>query len=253
MNEQYGLCESFSNWYSQFKESLLGMNIGADAEVENSGEEVVLRVLSKQIKPDQKTVVFDIGANKGDYIRAVRRAFPAAEIHAFEPQETCIEHLRMLQGDKVYINECGVGDTIEERTLYSDADASGLASLYLRQLDHIGVRMLEVGKVHITTIDDYCANKNIQSIFLMKLDIEGNELFALRGAEKVLSEKRVDNIQTEFGGCNIDSRTFFRDFWNMLSPNYKCFRVMRDGLHEINSYTERLEIFSMQNFLFQKR
>ena len=45
-------------------------------------------------------------------------------------------------------------------------------------------------------------------IDIAKLDIEGHELQALTGFGAALSACRV--IQFEFGGCNIDTRTFFQ-------------------------------------------
>ena len=46
-------------------------------------------------------------------------------------------------------------------------------------------------------------------IDLLKLDVEGHELYLL-SAKKFIS--KISVIQFEFGGCNIDTRTYFRDF-----------------------------------------
>lgn len=85
------------------------------------------------------------------------------------------------------------------------------------------------------------------------MDIEGHELYALKGASTLLSEKRISNIQIEFGGCNIDSRTYFKDFWNLLHNDFNVYRVLQDGLWEITKYSERLECFVTSNFLFVKK
>lgn len=41
--------------------------------------------------------------------------------------------------------------------------------------------------------------------------VEGHELDVLAGAEEAL--KSVQLVQFEFGGCNIDTRTYFQDFF----------------------------------------
>ncbi|HWZ03610.1 MAG TPA: FkbM family methyltransferase, partial [Mucilaginibacter sp.] len=82
----------------------------------------------------------------------------------------------------------------------------------------------------------------------LKLDIEGNELNALKGAEKMLKSKSVKSIQFEFGTCNIDSRTYFRDFWFLLNQDYNIFRVVKDGLYPITAYTEYDEVFATINY-----
>jgi hypothetical protein len=46
--------------------------------------------------------------------------------------------------------------------------------------------------------------------------VHGHELQALEGAAELLRAGRIRAIQFEFGGANVDSRTFFRDFWNLL-------------------------------------
>lgn len=82
----------------------------------------------------------------------------------------------------------------------------------------------------------------------MKLDAEGHELQVLHGAERLLAHNTIDIIQFEFGGCNIDSRTCFQDFFYLLNPQYRLFQILRDGLFSIKEYVERHELFFTTNF-----
>lgn len=50
-----------------------------------------------------------------------------------------------------------------------------------------------------------------RQIDLAKLDIEGHELNALRGFGNAINAVNV--LQFEFGGCSIDTHTYFQDFW----------------------------------------
>lgn len=47
------------------------------------------------------------------------------------------------------------------------------------------------------TIDDFCLENEIDRVNLLKLDIQGGEAAALRGAKKVLGNQRVDVIFSE--------------------------------------------------------
>ena len=87
----------------------------------------------------------------------------------------------------------------------------------------------------------------------MKIDIEGNEYKALRGGMKLLTEKRIKAIQIETGGSNIDSRTYFRDFWDLLHNDYSVYRILQDGIIEVLVYEEYLECFITSNWLFVQK
>ena len=64
----------------------------------------------------------------------------------------------------------------------------------------------------------------------MKMDTEGHELFALRGAANALSKGTILALSFEFGGSSINSRTFFRDYWNLLTQySYEIYRVLPRG------------------------
>ena len=64
---------------------------------------------------------------------------------------------------------------------------------------------------------------------------------------------KINFIQFEFGGCNISSRTFFKDFYEILSPYFKINRILKDGLYPIKSYNEILECYLQQNYLATKK
>jgi Methyltransferase FkbM domain len=75
------------------------------------------------------------------------------------------------------------------------------------------------------------------------VDVEGNELNVLKGASEMIRKGNIDFIQFEFGGTDIDSRTFFQDFYYLLKDNYKIYRIYRNGLDPIRQYNQTQEIF----------
>lgn len=132
--------------------------------------------------------------------------------------------------------------------LYFDQEGSGLASLNKRRLDHLGVSMSDHIEVQVKTLDDWIKFETLRPVVALKLDVEGSELAVLRGATETLG--RLDVIQFEFGGTMIDSRTFFQDFWYLLSPHgFRIFRLTPLGLRLIPRYSELEETFTFTNYV----
>ena len=96
--------------------------------------------------------------------------------------------------------------------------------------------------------DFYTRKLNGQIIDLVKIDIEGHELLCLEGFGMALD--RVKVIQFEFGACNIDSRTYFKDFWNFLSArSFLLYRITPHGVKRLKRYYEQEESFLHANLL----
>jgi FkbM family methyltransferase len=243
-------------WETLHTLSLAGMNIGGGGGVGDSGERWVMEHVAKHLRQDRPVTVFDVGANVGSFSRELaRRLGPDARIFAFEPAgETYRSLIRNLEGVRgVEAFNFAFGETEGVIKLYSDEPGSGLASTYRRRLDHFGIAMDTVEEVPVKTIDGFCAEQGINSIDFLKLDVEGHEMAVLSGARGVLESGAVDFIQFEFGGCNIDSRTFFQDFYYLLSPRYQLYRIVSGGIVPIERYKEKYEAFITTNYLAVRR
>jgi len=86
----------------------------------------------------------------------------------------------------------------------------------------------------------------------VKLDIEGHELAALKGFGRALNVTRA--LQFEFGGCNIDTRTYFQDFWYFFrDQHFDLYRITPFGAERIRRYKERDEFFKTTNYIAVRR
>ena len=238
------------------KRSLYGMNYGGGVDFRNSGELNVLKYIRKKFDNQQKNVVFDVGANIGNYSKVLSEFFKdTATIYSFEPSEKTFEKFIQNTTGIVNIipNSIGFSDVEETRMLFTNNEASGLASVYQRNLEHFDITMNLSEKIELSTIDKYCESHNIDKIHFLKLDIEGHELNALKGAERMIDGGRINFIQFEFGGCNIDSKTYFQDFYYLLKDKYRIYRILKNGLYEISKYEETLEIFITVNYLAERK
>jgi len=229
------------------------MGIGSGGGVSSSGEQSIFHVLEQRIKPPY--CIFDVGSNKGQFLSLILDNVSASDfsVHCFEPgHETFAILLESSQKDKrIKLNNIGLGKEKGEFVLHYDSAGSGLASLTKRKLDHFNINFNKKEKVEINTIDNYCSENSIDHIHLLKIDIEGHELDALSGAKEMFASKSIDIVTFEFGGCNIDTRTFFQDFWYFFNEaNFKIFRITPSGyLYPLESYKEIYEQFRTINFI----
>lgn len=226
-----------------FSFALKGLNYG----IVDSGEEWTMHYVKNNIR--DKSVVFDVGANIGEYATQASEIFKnTAIIHAFEPIDSTFQKLDTNCANKgIHCHNIGFGDKDEITTFYVNPLQHTFASKFERKNSEAKLQKKETVKVK--KIDSFCANLGIPFIDFLKLDIEGNEFNALKGAQQMLKDRKVKFIQFEFGGTCIDARVYFRDFWELLSPNYTLYRILKDGLEEIQSYHPRNEIFYYSNYL----
>jgi FkbM family methyltransferase len=120
----------------------------------------------------------------------------------------------------VRVNNFALSNASGNASLFKVSGNSGLNSLTKRRLDHFDVQMNDIEEIRTITLDEYVSENNINNIDLLKIDVEGHELDVLNGASGCLKDSRIRCIQFEFGGCNIDTRVFFQDFWYLLVEKY---------------------------------
>jgi FkbM family methyltransferase len=235
-------------WRALHGVSLLGLNYGR-ATVEDSGEQYALRYAAE--RAPRSRCIIDVGANSGSWTLAAQDAWPEATVHAFEPSAAMFGELSARVPGAVLV-QAALGDCEGVATLYAVPGLSGLSSLHNRDLGAHGMTMSSVETVPVTTLDGYCAVNDISQVDYLKIDAEGHDLAVLRGASGLLERGAIRFVQFEFGGCNIDSRTFLRDFVRLLEPRYRIYRMLVDGLEPLR-YTERDEVFVTSNFLAEHR
>jgi FkbM family methyltransferase len=225
--------------------SAQGKGIAAFSKNKN----IEVEVYSGNFSSSSKVIVFDVGANTGEWTDSFLDLYINAEFYLFEPQKALSEYLKTKYSamSNVPVVNLGIGEVPESRVLFGDVAGSGLASLHQRNLDFFGIDFFELEVVSVVNLDSFCKD-NLLSPTIIKLDIEGHEMFALRGAKKILQTTKF--VQFEFGGANINSRTFFRDFWYFFSElNFRIYRITKRGLHPIHNYQEQEESFTPTNYL----
>ncbi|MEI6529645.1 MAG: FkbM family methyltransferase [Candidatus Falkowbacteria bacterium] len=237
--------------------SLEGMNIGRGADFKDSGEIYVMEYVRKHLENLDNIIVFDVGANNGDYSIWLSKIFGEnAIIHSFEPSKYTFNKLKInTEGyDNICIHNIGISNENSGAIIYSNLDGSGLASVYKRRMAHYKVDLNKEEYIEVKKIDTFCEEQKIDRINFLKLDIEGHEFRALEGASEMLKLGKIDFIQFEFGQCNIDSRFFFQDFYYLFKDSHIIYRILKNGLYQVKEYKETYELFrGTTNYLAVKK
>lgn len=227
----------------------------------NYGDEILQgekQWVKKHLRNKQKPVVFDIGANIGNYSKIVYETNESAIIFAFEPHPKTFIKLKNqfisnnLKDYNIHAINSGVGDKNGKMFLfdYSNNDGSEHATLYESIIVDIHKGNSISHEIEIITIDSFAEKNNISKIDLLKIDTEGNEYNVLLGAYKMISDNRINVIHIEFNEMNIESGISFKKFWSLLS-NYTFYRVLPHGkLLPISNYSAiSCEIYAYQNIV----
>lgn len=133
----------------------------------------------------------DVGANHGSFsVVAARCVSTAGAVIAFEPQPGLAQLLeRSLAAsttDTVQVHRVACGEKPGTATLHVPHRHSGSASVHGGTSDNHGHTTFTVP---IACIDDLVELDRLPGRVVMKLDVEGNELAALRGAHRLISER----------------------------------------------------------------
>lgn len=188
----------------------------------------ILKVL-EPILSEEMTFV-DVGANQGEFTLFAAKRLRKGRVIAFEPTSYMYEKLVnniALNGFKnIELVNQALSDKPGQLPIYmpkgkfSDGTSHfGLSSLYKSPA---GSDCMEI--INVTTLDEYVKRTQLSHIDVMKIDIEGSELFMLRGAARTLKAfKPVLIVEIGRGPC--------------LAAGYDC----REILEYIASYGYRIE------------
>jgi FkbM family methyltransferase len=196
-------------------------------------------------------IVLDVGAHRGSYALEVGRLAPSAAVFAFEPQPRTYAALaERVACSGIEPLNLALGESEGSATLYDFAGDGGStqASLSADAVALFGSEPV-AHSVTCTTVDAFCASRGIERVALLKVDTEGFDLSVLRGARRMLSERRIERIQFEFISANIVTGVRLRDFYEQLT-GYRMHRMCLNGtLMPLPYSVKHGEIYVNQNLV----
>lgn len=256
LNNKYGKKKYQKLFLILYNISIKGFNL-ANYDIFTNGELNIIKSLKKYFsiaKPESAISIFDIGANHGYYSKHIIEQFKGSNysIYAFEPLQSAynklVEEFNESNNPGLNAYNFGFANFEGEVEMFADHESSELASIYKRDFSNINIHIKPIGTVHVKRLQTFYEEKKIEYIDFVKIDVEGAEIEVLKGAKEILDNQQIGFIQFEFGAGNTESKTYLKDFYNILSKNYVVFRILKDGLLMIDNYNSDFEILRLGNY-----
>ena len=183
----------------------LAANLGY--EIRRHSGEATADAFMEQVRltTNQKNpTIFDVGANVGNTCLHYKALFPDSTLYAFEPFPETFEKLRgMLRDQKTtFLHAFGLAD-LEGNRIFNSNTSPATNSLFKTARDASkawGANILETQQsvsIPFTTLDSFSESHRIAAIDILKLDVQGAELLVLKGARRMLEERRIRLIYSE--------------------------------------------------------
>jgi FkbM family methyltransferase len=179
-------------------------------------ERHVQQLFCERIRPGD--VVFDVGANVGFFtLLASKLAGPAGHVYAFEPFPRNLsyieKHLRLNDVANVTVQPIAIAST------------SGSARFGDGENDSQG-KLSEKGELLVRTasLDDLMTEGSVRKPAFIKMDIEGAESDALRGASTLLCASGITIVLSTHGHMQQEQ------CWSLLQRQKFKLELLRDGV-----------------------
>jgi len=150
--------------------------------------------LLPQIVGSTEPVIFDVGANMGQFASRVARQFPAGSIYSFEPVRTNAiglrRVLRWLMVTNVEISEEAICDVVGVESIHIpnfDGYQDGTLAVLEGSKHTFSNVTYHVETVRTNTLDAFAAARDVKRLDFLKVDTEGAEERVIRGGIGLVS------------------------------------------------------------------
>jgi len=146
--------------------------------------------------------ILDVGAQHGQNALQYYRDFPQARIFAFEPvPDNVARTCREVAGkaDRIEVVDRAVSDTVGTLELNLNSHDGTHSRLPIGDTRYWAAPVAPTGKLSApaTTLDVFASERGLSDIDILAMDIQGGEMPALRGAERLLGAGRIGLIAIE--------------------------------------------------------
>lgn len=213
--------------------------ISAELLLSGKWEEYERELFSKTIQPGD--TVIDIGAHIGTFtLVAAKKVGPTGQVFAFEPLLKNFLLLKKNVEANGYTNVTVVNKAI--------SDENGSAKLFLSNEDNFGdqriydsVENRKFLKIKTVTLDSFLSK--LKKVDVIKMDIQGSEIKALKGATKLLNKNNNIKLFTEVWPKAL------RQAGGSANQYLKLLKNNKFELYEIDSRNKKLKKVTAEKLL----
>jgi len=230
--------------------------------IDVNGEKMMQHALISQFMHEQqKLVVFDVGANVGEWALSLMDeaaklgASDKIELHCFEPIESTFQTLEkrlVAHRDRGLITLRNLALSSDEgsSTMFFLGENRGTNSLH-PEPSCGDAQPVTVAK---TTADLYSREAKVDTIHYLKVDTEGHDFAVISGCETLIKEGRVLVLQFEYNHRWVYSRHFLKDvFDHAMGTAYAVGKITASGVEIYEKWHPELERFFEANYLLIRR
>lgn len=222
-------------------------------DFDDNGEARVIEMVARA-RPDDPPVVMDVGANRGDWAKAVLARRPDAIIYCFEIVPAIADDLREAMADRPGVRVCdyGLSSTSAEKQVFWNQTSGTESSITPRLGDPLfaGSEVVPV-TARVDTGDAVLGRLGISRVDLLKIDVEGHEIEVLIGFRGALASSALRPlvIQFEYGATWLPPRHTLHEAYALLRPfGYAIGRLYPEGA-DLKPYSFADDHFRMGNYI----
>jgi FkbM family methyltransferase len=148
-------------------------------------------------------IIFDVGANKGQFSLAANHCIPNAAIYAFEPLETpSVKFNKLFSGNSaVNFFQIGISTSSMEQNIQvsNKLDSSSMLPITTKQSEIFpGTQLSHTEKISTEPLAKFMPESAKDNSCLLKVDVQGFELEVLKSSESILRKIKTIYVECSF-------------------------------------------------------
>jgi FkbM family methyltransferase len=235
--------------HALFHLALRGMGYNNGWQLERSGELWFIR--NVLVKSDCK-VAFDVGANLGEYSKALLKYTPM-RVYAFEPLPLACRVLEYIESPRFVAFNIALGRRSDRLALHYGDELTEHATLSpaAQRIGYVGEGNTRTQLVEVEPLDKIVGSSGIQPPDFLKINVEGFEYDVLLGAMDLLANNPPRFIQIEWNLHQLMTGHTLLDFLDLLGEDhYTVWQLLPRGMRRVDPKKPEANIFCYGNFVF---